>query len=172
MPRRSKSGSRLACAEAVESSDPRTRLRVLIDSSIIARALLPSENPDRAVAVIFRAISAARFDLILPPELLEEVADLLTFRPYFAARVLAESRVEFLQFLSDVGTPAFPYFRPFAPVTRDPDDDYLLAHALRDQVDFLVTGDRDLLDLADAYDRPRIVNAGDFLHELRAQGLI
>ena len=38
--------------------------------------------------------------------------------------------------------------------------------------DFLVTGDRDLLALAPAYDPPRIVIPGAFVSELRARGLV
>jgi predicted nucleic acid-binding protein len=35
-----------------------------------------------------------------------------------------------------------------APISRDPKDDYLLAHALLEAADFIVSGDRDLLALA------------------------
>lgn len=46
-------------------------------------------------------------------------------------------------------------------VTRDPKDDYLLAYALVGQVDYLVTGDRDLLVLGQV-EHTKIVTARDF----------
>ena len=158
------------CAHAAESPILEPRARALIDTSILARALLASENPARAVDLILAAAAAGAFALLLPPELLVELSDLLATRPYFVARVTPERREEFLALLEEVGIPTFPYRGPFPALTRDPGDDYLLAYALRDRADFLVTGDRDLLDLADAYEQPRIVDAGAFVRELRARG--
>lgn len=99
-----------------------------------------------------------------------ELADLLATRPYFVARVEPEQREAFLGLLARIGTAIVPYLGPFPALTRDPDDDYLLAYALRDRADFLVSGDLDLLDLADAYALPRIVDAGAFVRALRALG--
>ena len=65
-----------------------------------------------------------------------------------------------------------PFAPPFPPRTRDPKDDYLLAYALRDGADVLVTGDRDLLDSGDVFAPLRIVDPGEFVRELGARGLI
>jgi putative PIN family toxin of toxin-antitoxin system len=145
---------------------------VLIDASILARALLASENPARAVDVMLTAGAVGAFELLLPPELLIELADLVATRPYFVARVTPERRAAFLTLLQEVGTPSSPYQDPFPALTRDPGDDYLLAYAQRDSADYLVTGDRDLLDLAADYSQPRIVDGGTFVRELRKLGLI
>ena len=147
-------------------------MRTLIDVSILACALLASENPARAVDLILAAAAAGAFELLVPAELLVELADLLATRPYFVARVEPARREAFLALLAEIGTPTFPYLGPFPALTRDPEDDYLLAYALRDRADFLVTGDLDLLDLADAYALPRIVDAGGFVRELRARELV
>lgn len=147
-------------------------MRVIVDSSVLLRIILALDAPTRAVSVILDAALGGAFDLIMPPELVVEVADRLEHRPYFAVRVPPPRRRAFLALLEEIGAPVFPYLRPFPALTRDPKDDYLLAYALRDHVDFLVTGDRDLLDLANEYERPRIVDAGAFVRELRARGLL
>ena len=147
-------------------------MRVLIDASVLVRMLLLSDNPARAVDVILDAALAGVFELLVPAELLSELADRLTHRPYLAARVASSERDAFLSLLAEIGTPSYPYARPFPAVTRDQKDDYLLAYALRDRVDYLVTGDHDLLALAEIYDPPRIVDPGAFVRELRARGLV
>ncbi len=147
-------------------------MRVLIDTSVLSRTLLASENPARAVDLILAAAFAGTFELLIPAELLVELSNLLTDRPYFATRVTTDQRTRFLQVLEEVGTPTFSYLGPFPRLPRDADDDYLLAYAMRDGVDILVTGDHDLLDLAAVVDSPRIVDAGRFVRDLRALGLI
>lgn len=152
-------------------------MRVLIDTSVLSRALLALENPARAVDLILAAAVAGAFDLLIPAELLIELSDLLTDQPYFATRVTTNQRMRFLQVLEEVGTPTFPSLGPFPRLTRDPDDDYLLAFAIRDGADILVTGDHvtgdhGLLDLATVVDSPSIVDAGRFGRHLQALGRI
>lgn len=56
-----------------------------------------------------------------------------------------------------------------APVCRDPDDDKYLATAVAAGAAFLVSADRDLLDL-EVYESVRIVDASAFLSELEPAG--
>jgi putative PIN family toxin of toxin-antitoxin system len=146
-------------------------MRVIIDPSVLIRAMLPSTNPARAVDLIVGAALAGAFVLLLPPELRAELFARAEHRPYLAQRISPERRRAFAALLDGVGTPLPPFPRPFPARTRDPDDDYLLAYALRDRADFLVTGDRDLLELAPTIAPPRIVDPGAFVRELRARGL-
>lgn len=147
-------------------------LRALIDASVLLRLPLPSSNPARAVDLIVQAALASVFELLQPPELNVEVANKLATNPYFVSRVDPQ-RVRILAVaLEVVATPLPPYGGPFPTLTRDPDDDCLLAYALRDGADFLVTGDRDLLDLGEAFAPLRIVDPGEFVRELRARGLL
>lgn len=55
-----------------------------------------------------------------------------------------------------------------ARVCRDPDDDEVLALALTAQVDLIVSGDNDLLDLH-AFERIPIVIPADALRRVEAQ---
>lgn len=147
-------------------------MRVLIDASVLIRALLFSPNPGRAVAVIVEAALAGAFDVLLPPELLAEVADKTRNDPYLAPRIDPAQAAAFEATLRQIGLLLPPLAAPPPAVVRDPKDDYLLAYAQRDEADFLVTGDRDLLDLAAEFPAPRIVDPGDFVRALRAAGLL
>ncbi len=55
---------------------------------------------------------------------------------------------------------------PLGRIVRDAKDDYLLVHARTGNADFLVTGDKDLLALADSIPHPWIVSPADFLAAL------
>ena len=147
-------------------------MRVLVDASVLLRVPLPSPNPARAVDVIVHAALAESFELLLPPQLLTEITAKLLTNPYIVARAIPRQLELRLVLLTETAIPLSPYPLPFPLPTRDPADDYLLAYALRDRADYLVTGDRDLLALAPAYDPPRIVDPGAFLRELRARGLV
>lgn len=54
-------------------------------------------------------------------------------------------------------------------MTRDPDDDYLIAHALAAGADYLVSWDNDLRDLG-FVDGLAIVSPPEFLRILREAG--
>ena len=145
---------------------------VIVDANVPTRSLLPSENPARAVVVLVEAALAGAYTLLLPPQLLSELFTKLTTRRYLVERISPDRSRAFLALLREVGEPLPAFLAPFAPLTRDPKDDYLLAYALRDSAGFLVSGDRDLLDLDDALTPLRIVDPGGFVRELRARGLV
>jgi hypothetical protein len=54
---------------------------------------------------------------------------------------------------------------PILPLSRDPKDDYLLIFAADYEIDFLVTGDKDLLVLQQ-WHNTRIITFSDFIKEL------
>ncbi len=62
-------------------------MRVLLDANILLRALLPSTNPARAVALILEAGHASRFRLLVTPELLAEVTDKAESKPSLTVRI-------------------------------------------------------------------------------------
>ena len=147
-------------------------MRVLIDASVLIRALLLSPNPARAVDVIIGAALDGTFGLLLPPDLLTEVADKIIHDPYLATRIDSTTAAAFEATLRGAGLLVPPLHAPPPRVVRDPKDDYLIAYALRDRAEFLVTGDRDLLDLAPGIAAPRIVDPGAFVRHPRERGLL
>ncbi len=81
-------------------------------------------------------------------------------RPRFRRWVSTEVATEFIDGLAqDALIVADPPAQP--GLTADPDDDYLFALARATQADYLVSGDRHLLDLAEAI--PPVLTPRQFL---------
>ena len=123
-------------------------MRVLLDANILISFLL---TPDRnsAVVELVRAVILGDYVLLLPEELLNELARTVTVKPYLAERITLEEVSELGDILSEVSE-IIPRITAGIPaVTRDPKDDYLLAYAVIGQADYLVTGDDDLLVLGE-----------------------
>jgi len=116
-------------------------IRVVLDANIMVAALLGSGPPNRIVAAVF---SSDQMIALTCPRLIIEVTDVLS-RPKIRSRVSSGRTEEFLDnvmiFFHHVDDPAV-----IEPVLRDPGDDYLVALAQQHDVDWLVTGDKDLLD--------------------------
>ncbi len=121
-------------------------IRALIDANILISYLLNRSSLSPPVAVIQAAIDG-RFRMLIALETIEEVRGKVATKPYLAARI---SPVDFDDVLSALRklSDFIPSITGTIPrVSRDRNDDYLLAHALRAGVDYLVTGDVDLLVL-------------------------
>jgi putative PIN family toxin of toxin-antitoxin system len=108
-----------------------------------------------------RAWARERFELVVSPQLISEVAGVLA-RPKFARYVTPEEVADFLDMLrSDAVVHPDPAFIERA--TRDPHDDYLVAVATAAGA-VLVSGDRDVLE-ADIGDL-EVLNAREFIDRL------
>ena len=147
-------------------------MRALLDTNVLISSLLPSTHQARTIDVIVDAALGRAYTLLLPPDLLDELADKVAASPFLAARITAERIDSFSAALRASAEPLPPLAQPPPPLCRDPDDDYLLAYAEQGRADYLVTGDDDLLALKDL-DLPfDIVSPAEFLSILREAGLI
>ena len=122
-------------------------------------------SPLGASAKLLRAAAEERFELVISPELLTELTDVLArdrFRRWFSAQE-AEAFVDTLRLAATMVAD------PPAEVglTPDPDDDYLVSLARVAQADYLVSGDRHLTQLSNP--DPPILTPRAFL-ELLAPG--
>ncbi|HUP71354.1 MAG TPA: putative toxin-antitoxin system toxin component, PIN family [Acidimicrobiales bacterium] len=99
-------------------------------------------------AVLWRAVRDQRIEIITSPQLLAELARVLA-RPKFRRYATVEEVEAFVAEVARYGVslpdPADP-----APVSRDPNDDYLVALARSAAARAVVSGDRDLTEMADA----------------------
>ena len=145
-------------------------MRALIDTNVFISFLLaaagargPATTP--VAAVVGLALSGV-FTLLAPGELLDELELKLKTKPSLTKRITAQETSDFIGVLRATAVLLPPLAGPAPAVVRDPKDDYLLAQALVGRADYLVTGDEDLLVLADQVAPLRIVTPADFVRIL------
>ncbi len=116
--------------------------RAVIDTSVIVSAFIG--QPTSAAAAVLQALRDSRLTFVASPLLLAELTGVLE-RPRFerhAGDGRGRAYVAGLRAIAEMHDDV-----PDPPrSTRDPDDDYLVALALAQHVDFLVSYDFDLLE--------------------------
>lgn len=116
--------------------------RVVLDTSVLVSAFIG--GPDAAPSQAARAAIEERYRLVLSLKLLEELNGVLS-RPKFAPQASEGRASRFIAALLRVAELHVDDPDPPA-VTRDPQDDYLVALTRLAGADLLVSLDRDLLD--------------------------
>ena len=123
-------------------------MKVVLDTNVMVSALL---KRDSIPARILTAVWDGQLQLLSSAPLLEELLRVLNY-PKIRKRLLAAS-IEIDQFLE-----LLPFFvievvpdDGSAPMPRDPADRMVLATLIAGSADWLVTGDEDLLVLADQF---------------------
>ncbi|MGH3373009.1 MAG: putative toxin-antitoxin system toxin component, PIN family [Nocardioidaceae bacterium] len=138
-------------------------LKVLLDTNQLVSSLLSTRGPQRQLIDAWRQRA---FALLTTPGQLEEVAEVLN-RPKIARKYFL-SPADQGAFIELLRTEAIRLTDERAPgICRDPDDDSLLGCAAAGGVDYLVTGDADLLSVG-RYRAVSIVDARHFLGLLSA----
>ena len=104
-------------------------------------------------------LAGGAFELVICPALLAEVKSVLTERPRMRRWIdlgTALTFVETIQVVADFAED------PIAPplATRDVKDDYIVALGRAEHVNFIVSGDKDLLDWQDQ--QPPVVTPAMF----------
>jgi putative PIN family toxin of toxin-antitoxin system len=135
-------------------------MRAILDTNILCSALLTPGGPtDR----LYRAWRDGRFQLLTSEEQLEEFRRVTRYphlRPFIepAAAGAMYNELRRLAVLLNA--------LPVVDVSKDPEDNFLLAMAQAGEADVLVTGDKhDLLELG-SFQRTRIITARQFLTQL------
>lgn len=137
--------------------------RAVLDTNVLPSAII---TPRGSPAQVLRLWRAGAFELVTSPSLIEELEGTLR-RPKIARKYrLSPAEVRELVSLI-VGTAHLVEgTQDRSDVVRDPQDARVIACAEEGRVDFLVTGDMDLLSLG-AHQRVQIVRPTDFLKILR-----
>lgn len=136
-------------------------MRVTLDTNVLISYLLSTGSPSPPSALV-RAAQAGTFELVLPGEVLEEVRASALTKPFLASLIPPEAVEEFIGLISE-GSRIVPLLneRP-AKVSRDAGDDFLITHSVLEEIDYLVTGDKDLLVLGQV-DQTQIVSPAAFV---------
>jgi uncharacterized protein len=119
-------------------------IRAVLDPNVLISYLL-SNNPDATVARLMDEAVRERYRILVSPSLLVETIAAAVTKPALASRISRSSVGRLVELLLDVGELVPELELTPAPISRDPKDDYLLAHATLEAADYIVSGDRDLL---------------------------
>ena len=136
-------------------------MRIVVDTNVVVSGLLFGGAPLK----VLRAASLGIVDLFTSNALVAEFSEVIE-RPHLD-RKFSEANATRRRLVSDYQ--AIVTVMNVAPlaekVSRDIDDDEVLACALAADCEFIVTGDKDLLVLSE-YRGIRILNPTDFLAEI------
>lgn len=132
-------------------------MNVLIDTNVVLSAALRDRLPE---SVVLRVATASDIRWIVTPEILREYTAVLA-RPKFA---LSEDILSEWAELIEMRTVVVPSPSSRVSVPRDPKDVKFLAAALSASAQFLISGDKDLLEYAGVIET-RIVSVGEFAAE-------
>jgi len=132
-------------------------VKVVIDANVFVSAAIQKGASHRIVMAWLEG--AGDIDLVMCPELIGEVRDVLATRPRLRKWIGlddAETYVEMIERTVDlVDDPG-----EVDATTRDADDDYLIALARLHGAELIVSGDKDLLEWT--IQDPPVVTPGDF----------
>lgn len=120
-------------------------IRAVLDTNVLVSALL--SFPDAPAAMIYQAAKANRLVVVTPNPIFREVADVLgrerIATKYHLSPQRQQTLLNHLRQIAHVVTVR----TSVSAVLADPDDNQILACALKGKAAFVITGDRHLLDL-------------------------
>jgi len=136
----------------------------VLDANVVVSGIL-SENG--TPGKILKAWFEDRFHLVISPAILDELRRVLQYPRIARRHRWSASQVR--EFLDDLASLAFLTSGQFALpaiIAEDPSDDRYLECASKGEANYIVSGDRHLLDL-EAYEGTEIVSPREFIQLLR-----
>lgn len=118
-------------------------MRLVLDTNVLLSALLTQGTPPD---LLYQAWRRGDFVLVSSAAQIEEVARVLDYS-HLRERVNRTEAAILVDGLKTLATLA--EYLPDIQLSRDADDDKILATALAGQADYLISGDKDLLSLAE-----------------------
>lgn len=118
-------------------------MKVIVDANVLISYLLAKSdsNPFR---VLIRAATDGTFQLFLSEKTIDEFSGSVARKPHLSKNITPEAVETFISLLRVIADVSPEPDDPIQIRTRDVKDDYLVAHAIRTEADYLVTGDKDL----------------------------
>ena len=138
------------------------KLHVVLDSVVAVSAFLTD-----GLTADLVSMCQANVNLYTAEEILQEIRHVLLEKPHLRNRYTYSSeKVEiFINYLMDISI-IIPQLSEIRVIERDPKDDMIISCAVAASADYIVSRDRDLLDLGN-YEQIQIVPPEEFIHILR-----
>ncbi len=137
--------------------------RVILDANVLLSYAISTPGKNRTISQLVDAAIDGRFTLVIPAELLSEIERTVAQSRYFRARLDKNRFSAYLEALVVIAEAPEPMTDELERITRDRNDDYLLAASHIYGVEFLVSRDKDLLVLRDMVTSFRIMTPREFL---------
>jgi len=137
-------------------------MRVVLDTNVVISATLIQGGKEDQ---ILRAWQHRAIESVFSPQILEEVGRALFYEKLQKFRWMTEEEITMLLQRLAQESLLVPG-RVTVAASRDPEDNKFLAAAIEGEARYVVSGDRDLLDLK-TYRGVRIVTPAAFLQALR-----
>ena len=134
-------------------------IKAVIDANVfISSALAPGSIPDKVIDLVRQG----KITLVISPDILAEIREVLLY-PKIKKRLKLTTK-DADEFVSQIAKTALITAGLFdlKVIEADPKDDKYLACALEGQADYIISGDRHLLDLK-SYHGIKIMTPGAFL---------
>lgn len=133
------------------------KTKVTLDTNILISALGWNGNPNQ----VFSRIVSGEVDFIISDEQFTELAETLEY-PKF--QFTEEQKDRFKSLILETATFVKP-IEKIDTIKNDPDDNMVLEAAVAGNVEYIITGDPDLLDLK-KFREIKIVKAKEFLEDI------
>ena len=117
-------------------------MRVVLDANVFVSGAIQKGASFR---IVQRWLAGSDFEVIMCPELLAEVIDVLTERPRLRKWIDLPAAHEYVATISTL-VDLVADLAPIETTTRDADDDYFVAVARQHSADYIVAGDKDFLE--------------------------
>jgi putative PIN family toxin of toxin-antitoxin system len=131
-------------------------MNIVLDSNVIISAFFWRGNERE----VLKKCKEKKIELTISPEILEEVDTVLETK----FSVLDDKRADFLRNLIVISRLVFPSVE-IDVIKNDPTDNRILECAVSGKADFIISGDKDLLNLG-RYGSTVILNARYFLNRI------
>jgi len=118
-------------------------MRVVLDTNVFVSAAIQNGTSHEIVQHLIRDKSD---ELIICDEILSELRDVLVSRPRLRKWISLDDAERFVEMLQ-LRFNFVPNPTDIIQISRDSDDDYILALAQRERADYVISGDKDLLVL-------------------------
>ena len=134
-------------------------IRAVLDANVFVTAVLTPSGPSAAVLDAWRA---ERFELLVSPPILEEIARVLAYPKIAGRHRWSNQRI--MAFIGDLGDLAIVTagMLRLSVIHEDPDDDRYVECAVEGRAEYIVSGDKHLLTLG-SYGDVEIVSPRAFL---------
>ena len=128
--------------------------RIVLDTNILISAVVFGGKPRKIIESVIRGT----FDLYMSKPILDEMAGVLSSKKFKYDKGVVDLIVIEVESLSKIIT----VNTKITHIVEDPDDNMILECAVSAEADFIVSGDRHLLDI-ERYNNIHIVSASRFI---------